>query len=170
VKNPKTYISTPLLVVVFCALIGYIIADVFLSVYEVGIETIILCFCEDCNSHDGNPKYAPDSLLEAIGQSPRNKGATSPGQRTGWKAPTPEGYYNKGGAEPRGYADDRQEPDYRQQPQAAYDARQAPEYEDSREYQPRGMPQQMADPALPNNGMFQFQAQGGYGPSRGGRR
>lgn len=38
------------------------------QVYEMAIDTIMLSFCEDCESHNGNPQYAPLLLLGAIGK------------------------------------------------------------------------------------------------------
>lgn len=35
----------------------------------MAIDTILLSFCEDSESHGGNPQYAPPLLLEAIGKS-----------------------------------------------------------------------------------------------------
>lgn len=40
---------------------------IVLQVYDVAIDTIMLAFCEDCEAHDGHPKYAPPLLLEALG-------------------------------------------------------------------------------------------------------
>ena len=34
----------------------------------MAIDTIMLVFCEDCESHGGHPKHAPPLLLEAIGE------------------------------------------------------------------------------------------------------
>lgn len=34
----------------------------------MAIDTIILSFCEDCESHNGNPQYAPLLLLGVIGK------------------------------------------------------------------------------------------------------
>lgn len=34
----------------------------------MAIDTIMLSFCEDCESHNGNPQYAPVLLLQAIGK------------------------------------------------------------------------------------------------------
>lgn len=39
-----------------------------LQVYEMAIDTILLSFCEDCESHNGDPQYAPLLLLGAIGK------------------------------------------------------------------------------------------------------
>lgn len=34
----------------------------------MAIDTILLSFCEDCESNNGNPQYAPLLLLGAIGK------------------------------------------------------------------------------------------------------
>lgn len=34
----------------------------------MAIDTIMLSFCEDCESHNGNPQHAPVLLLQAIGK------------------------------------------------------------------------------------------------------
>ena len=39
-----------------------------MQVYEMAIDTIILSFCQDCESHNGEPQYAPLLLLGAIGK------------------------------------------------------------------------------------------------------
>lgn len=41
--------------------------QVFFGVYEMAIDTVLLCFCEDCEAN-GHPRYAPPLLLEAIGE------------------------------------------------------------------------------------------------------
>lgn len=48
---------------------AYFIAHCILSVYEMVMDTIFLCFCEDFNRHDGSPGneyFAPPSLLEFL--------------------------------------------------------------------------------------------------------
>lgn len=37
----------------------------------MAIDTILLCFCEDCEQNNGNPAYAPKLLMDAIGTSER---------------------------------------------------------------------------------------------------
>jgi hypothetical protein len=44
-------------------------AEIFFAVYEMAIDTIILAFCEDCSANGGEPKYAPELLMEAIGKA-----------------------------------------------------------------------------------------------------
>mmetsp|Transcript_11641 Transcript_11641/g.31727 ORF Transcript_11641/g.31727 Transcript_11641/m.31727 type:complete len:793 (-) Transcript_11641:1356-3734(-) len=71
-EYPETQLSSPILPVAVCILTGFIIAEIFFSVYEMGISTILLCFCEDSESH-GTARYAPPLLMEAIGEEPRAK-------------------------------------------------------------------------------------------------
>ena len=68
----ETYLSSPLLPVVVTAFIGYMEADIFLSVYEMAVDTILLSFCEDCGTA-GGPHYAPPLLMSALGKSSKKK-------------------------------------------------------------------------------------------------
>ena len=38
--------------------------------YELAIDTVLLSFCEDAESHGGHPRHAPPLLMEAIGERP----------------------------------------------------------------------------------------------------
>jgi hypothetical protein len=42
--------------------------QIFFSVYEMAIDTILLSFCEDAEAHGGHPRFAPPLLMEAIGE------------------------------------------------------------------------------------------------------
>ncbi|PRP74464.1 solute carrier family 44 protein member 2 [Planoprotostelium fungivorum] len=58
------YIAMPVIVV---GLLSFIIASSFMNTFHIAIDTILLCFCEDCSSNDGSqqkPYYMPDSLLK----------------------------------------------------------------------------------------------------------
>jgi choline transporter-like protein 2/4/5 len=68
----SSYLSSPLLPVIVTAFIGYMEADIFLSVYEMAVDTILLSFCEDCGTA-GGPHYAPPLLMSALGKSPKKK-------------------------------------------------------------------------------------------------
>ncbi|KAG1675670.1 hypothetical protein FOA52_002379 [Chlamydomonas sp. UWO 241] len=76
VEYPKTYLSSPLWPVFMSVLIGYFIAEVFLSVYELAIDTIFLCFCDDCDTHGGEPQLAPPILLDAMGVDDPSRAST----------------------------------------------------------------------------------------------
>ncbi|KAL1296314.1 hypothetical protein HN51_057017 [Arachis hypogaea] len=60
-------ISSPLLPVVVCWALGYIVATLFFAVVEMSIETIVLSFCQDSEEHQGLAQYAPPLLIETLG-------------------------------------------------------------------------------------------------------
>ena len=68
-----TYLTSPLLPVIVVIFIAYCEADVFLSVYEMAVDTVLLSFCEDCGANGGNPRYAPPLLMSALGKSSNSK-------------------------------------------------------------------------------------------------
>lgn len=41
------------------------------QVYGQALAAILLAFCEDCESHDGAPHFAPKKLLRAMGKAAR---------------------------------------------------------------------------------------------------
>jgi len=46
-------------------ILAYAIATAFMSVYEMAVDTMLLCFCEDTERNDGSaekPYYMSDSL------------------------------------------------------------------------------------------------------------
>ena len=52
-KYPTTYLSSPFFPVLFSVMVGFVIAQIFFAVYEMAIDTIFLCFCEDCKDNSG---------------------------------------------------------------------------------------------------------------------
>ncbi|KAI9179066.1 hypothetical protein H9P43_005728 [Blastocladiella emersonii ATCC 22665] len=57
-----SYYAVPL---IFIFVISWIVASFFTSVVDMGIDTLFLCFCEDCERHDGsaqNPYYMSNEL------------------------------------------------------------------------------------------------------------
>lgn len=50
-------------------------ASFFLDVYGTGIDTILLCFCEDCNVNKGSDKYYMSDELFAYIDGPAKKNA-----------------------------------------------------------------------------------------------
>jgi hypothetical protein len=44
------------------------------QVYEMAIDTIMLSFCEDAESHGGHARHAPPLLLAAVGESRASEG------------------------------------------------------------------------------------------------
>mmetsp|Transcript_20015 Transcript_20015/g.32454 ORF Transcript_20015/g.32454 Transcript_20015/m.32454 type:complete len:599 (-) Transcript_20015:433-2229(-) len=66
-----TYLTSPILPVIVVVFVAYCEADVFLSVYEMAVDTILLSFCEDCGT-SGGPKFAPPLLMSALGKSSKS--------------------------------------------------------------------------------------------------
>ncbi|KAK5786760.1 hypothetical protein PVK06_041404 [Gossypium arboreum] len=60
-------ISSPLLPVLICWALGYVVAALFFAVVEMSIDTIILSFCQDSEEHQGTAQYAPPLLIETLG-------------------------------------------------------------------------------------------------------
>ncbi|KAK8478285.1 hypothetical protein V6N13_087946 [Hibiscus sabdariffa] len=60
-------ISSPLLPVLICWALGYVVATLFFAVVEMSIDTIILSFCQDTEEHQGTAQYAPPLLIETLG-------------------------------------------------------------------------------------------------------
>ncbi|TKY66544.1 Choline transporter protein 2 [Spatholobus suberectus] len=58
--------SSPLLPVVVCWVLGYIVATLFFAVVEMSIDTIVLSFCQDSEEHQGTAQYAPPLLIETL--------------------------------------------------------------------------------------------------------
>ena len=60
------YIWAPVLVI---GLSSYVISALFFSVYDMGVDTLFLCFLEDLERHDGStekPYYMPKSLMKIL--------------------------------------------------------------------------------------------------------
>lgn len=58
-------ISFYVLPVLLIGVIAYAIAASFMSVYDMAVDTMLLCFCEDSDRNDGSaerPYYMSDSL------------------------------------------------------------------------------------------------------------
>ncbi|KAJ3360421.1 hypothetical protein HDU91_004600 [Kappamyces sp. JEL0680] len=71
-KNASLYsgVVYPQVSVALIALGSFLIASAFFSVYEMGIDTIFLCFLEDLEKNDGSPErpyYMPDALAKLMG-------------------------------------------------------------------------------------------------------
>lgn len=62
---------SPIFPIALSVLIGFVVAQIFFAVYEMAIDTVILAFCEDCELHGGEPKWAPPLLMEAMGMEDR---------------------------------------------------------------------------------------------------
>ncbi len=74
------------------SLFAFWVAHCLLSVYEMVIDAMFLCFCQDMNRHDGTPGneyFAPPSLMrflsedqqEPLGEIRRNGNGTAAKQQ-----------------------------------------------------------------------------------------
>ncbi|CAH1108165.1 unnamed protein product [Psylliodes chrysocephalus] len=59
--------------VTLAGLFAYFVAHCFMTVYEMAIDTIFLCFCEDCEQNDGEtrPYFMSRGLMEFVENSKR---------------------------------------------------------------------------------------------------
>ncbi|GAB0087830.1 Choline transporter-like [Sergentomyia squamirostris] len=57
--------------IVLVGLFAYIVSHCFVSVYEMTIDTIFICFCDDCERNDGisKPYFMPRGLMEFVQNS-----------------------------------------------------------------------------------------------------
>mmetsp|Transcript_22525 Transcript_22525/g.76592 ORF Transcript_22525/g.76592 Transcript_22525/m.76592 type:complete len:700 (-) Transcript_22525:204-2303(-) len=62
------YLYSPFLCILIAVLLGYQIASVFMSVYEMAIDTILLSYCIDCSKHGGKAPHAPKLIADAVGE------------------------------------------------------------------------------------------------------
>ncbi|OIV99154.1 hypothetical protein TanjilG_01129 [Lupinus angustifolius] len=65
-KSSRYKISSPLLPVLVCWALGYIVATLFFAVVEMSIDTIVLSYCQDSEEHQGTAQYAPPLLVETL--------------------------------------------------------------------------------------------------------
>merc|ERR1711935_512783 len=55
--------------VVVCVILGYIIASGFFAVFSTTVNTLMLCFCEDCRVNDGTPEkpyFMPRGMMQFV--------------------------------------------------------------------------------------------------------
>lgn len=54
--------------VILCAIFSFLIAHCFISVFEMTIDTIFICFCDDIVENDGvtNPYYMSPELMDVM--------------------------------------------------------------------------------------------------------
>ncbi|XP_057374152.1 choline transporter-like protein 1 isoform X2 [Daphnia carinata] len=67
-KPGVVYIWTPILI---AAIFAYLIAHCFISVFEMCIDTVFICFCEDCEINNGQdqPYFMSRGLMEFVEKS-----------------------------------------------------------------------------------------------------
>ncbi|KAG8194228.1 hypothetical protein JTE90_024559 [Oedothorax gibbosus] len=70
-KEGLNYIWAP---VAISSVFAFLVCHCFLSVYEMAIDTLLLCFCEDCQMNDGSsrPYFMSRSLMVFVESSRRD--------------------------------------------------------------------------------------------------
>lgn len=65
---------------------AYLVSHCFLTVYEMTVDTIFLCFCEDCERNDGisRPYYMSRGLMEFVQNSKKSLNLASSHSKTAW--------------------------------------------------------------------------------------
>ncbi|XP_058128936.1 choline transporter-like protein 1 [Anopheles ziemanni] len=61
----------PYVPLILVGIFAYLVAHCFMTVYEMTVDTIFLCFCEDCESNDGisRPYFMSRGLMEFVQNS-----------------------------------------------------------------------------------------------------
>lgn len=65
-------LNFPLLTVILSGLVALLIAIAFLGVFQMAIDTIFLCFLDDCDKNDGSPErpfYMSDNLKSIVNKA-----------------------------------------------------------------------------------------------------
>lgn len=64
----------PSVPICLCAIFAFLVSHCFLTVYEMTIDTIFLCFCEDCELNDGitRPYFMSRNLMEFVQNSKKS--------------------------------------------------------------------------------------------------
>ena len=73
-RTRPTTSQSPILPIIVTAFIGYVEADVFLSVYEMAVDTILLSFCEDCGTRAGRTTPRPAHVRPRKGHLVQGQG------------------------------------------------------------------------------------------------
>jgi len=98
--RPSGPIDTmPIFPLIMCGIVGFIIGNAFMSVFEVAIDTIFLSFCEDLERNDGSaakPYYMSAALKDICGK--KNEEDKKGKKKKNEVAPAPE----DGGASAQG--------------------------------------------------------------------
>ncbi|KAK9064247.1 hypothetical protein SSX86_015627 [Deinandra increscens subsp. villosa] len=65
-KSAHDKVSSPLIPVLVCWGLGFVVATLFFAVVEVTVDTIILSYCQDSEEHRGTTQYATPLLLQPL--------------------------------------------------------------------------------------------------------
>ncbi|XP_055632334.1 choline transporter-like protein 1 [Toxorhynchites rutilus septentrionalis] len=71
IVQKKTGLHHPYVPIILVGIFAYLVAHCFMTVYEMTVDTIFLCFCEDCETNDGigRPYYMSRGLMEFVQNS-----------------------------------------------------------------------------------------------------
>jgi len=72
-RTELNYYLTPVIIIVIAS---YCVTSAFFSVYEMAIDTIFLCFLEDCERHDGSlekPYFMSKKLRKILGKKNKTR-------------------------------------------------------------------------------------------------
>lgn len=78
--------------VALAGVFAYFVSHCFITVYEMAIDTIFLCFCEDCDQNDGinKPYFMSKGLMEFVENSKKALQHLESGKdRQAWGRETP---------------------------------------------------------------------------------
>lgn len=73
-SNPNIKVNYKLVPTIVVAIASYFMTSVFFSVYSMAVDTLFLCFLEDCERNDGSPQkpyFMAKHLMKILGK--RNK-------------------------------------------------------------------------------------------------
>ena len=90
----------PAIPVVVTVIFAYLIIDCFMTVFEMTVDTIFVCFCEDCEINDGmtRPFFMSRGLMEVMQELKNTAGGTfnfnrpNPGGEAGQPMVVPAGW------------------------------------------------------------------------------
>ncbi|KAG5877891.1 hypothetical protein JTB14_005130 [Gonioctena quinquepunctata] len=73
--------------VALSGLFAYFVAHCFMTVYEMAIDTIFICFCEDCEMNDGvsKPYFMSRGLMEFVENSKKALDIQNSREKTGYR-------------------------------------------------------------------------------------
>ncbi|EEY56105.1 choline transporter-like protein [Phytophthora infestans T30-4] len=76
-------VSSPIFPMLLTGVLSYATASFFLDIYGTGIDTILLCFCEDCNVNKSSEQYYMSDELVAFIEGPAKHNAFPVYQKQG---------------------------------------------------------------------------------------
>lgn len=71
----KEEVNMYIVVATFIAIVGFFIAHIILSLYEMVVDTLFLCVCEDKNINGNTGRWRESNLAHLIGEEPAQRDA-----------------------------------------------------------------------------------------------